>query len=133
MPIGGPSGCQSKYEADGRRSLCVGDSDCTQVIMDGRPMPPVMTAKPLIMGLLTHSQSQRLGSGRQGTNDVKGARFFSELDWRALEERRIPDMPYVPPIKNDLDTSQFDSFPDDDNSGWDIHLDASLEPTWEKE
>ena len=50
-----------------------------------------------------------------GVNDLKSHRWFSSngFDWELLEERRM-HTPYIPPLKEPLDTSHFDDYPEDD-------------------
>lgn len=50
-----------------------------------------------------------MGSGRGGADDIRGHRWFAQMDWVALREKRIP-APIKPRVRNLLDTSNFDVF-----------------------
>lgn len=67
------------------------------------------SAADLIFKLLQVNPEKRLGSGPNGAEDIKRHKWFSRLDWKALEERRLP-APIRPRIRNPLDTSNFDNF-----------------------
>ncbi len=54
---------------------------------------------------------KRLGSGPTGTDEIKSHRWFSRIDWKALEARLLP-APIMPRLKSLLDTSNFDDFDD---------------------
>ena len=81
-------------------------------------------ARSLFRGLLTHNPLQRLGCRQNGARDVKAHRWFNAFDFDALLARQLPP-PYVPPVRDALDTSCFDEYelPDDDL----LFLDASSE------
>ncbi|GMH33287.1 hypothetical protein BSKO_01121 [Bryopsis sp. KO-2023] len=66
-------------------------------------------AADLIYKLLQVNPERRLGSGRNGADDIKHHRWFSRMDWTALREKRLP-APKRPRVKNPLDTSNFDVF-----------------------
>mmetsp|Transcript_18135 Transcript_18135/g.45676 ORF Transcript_18135/g.45676 Transcript_18135/m.45676 type:complete len:729 (-) Transcript_18135:1324-3510(-) len=67
------------------------------------------SAADLIFKLLQVNPEKRLGSGPAGAEDIKRHKWFSRLDWKALEERRL-QAPIRPRIRNPLDTSNFDNF-----------------------
>ncbi len=53
---------------------------------------------------------KRLGSDKKlGAEEIKRHRWFSRIDWKALEQRKLP-APFKPRVKNVLDTSNFDNF-----------------------
>jgi novel protein kinase C epsilon type len=61
-------------------------------------------------GFMTKKEESRLGTGVGGQDDAAGIKshvFFSSIDWKALEAKAIAP-PFVPPIKDARDTSQFD-------------------------
>jgi len=62
----------------------------------------------LLEGLLTRDVEKRLGSGLDGSNEVKRHIFFNGIDWEKLEKKEI-DPPFKPKVKNDVDTSQIDT------------------------
>ena len=51
---------------------------------------------------------KRLGSGADGSANVKAHQFFSSLDWEKLESKQI-DPPFKPKVKSETDTSQIDT------------------------
>ena len=57
-------------------------------------------------------------AGGVTVKDVTSHDFFKSLSWTKLENKQMP-MPHVPPIKDPMDTSCFDEFPEEDNSSWD--------------
>jgi len=67
------------------------------------------SAADLIFKLLQVNPDKRLGSGRNGADEIKRHRWFSRIDWAALEQKRLP-APIRPRIRNPLDTSNFDNF-----------------------
>ncbi|KAG2485663.1 hypothetical protein HYH03_015635 [Edaphochlamys debaryana] len=67
-------------------------------------------AADLIFKLLQVNPDKRLGSDRRlGAEEIKRHRWFSRIDWRALEQKRLP-APFRPRVRNPLDTSNFDNF-----------------------
>ena len=66
-------------------------------------------AKDLIKKLLTRREASRIGNLSRGYVDVKEHPWFSSLDWDKLNEREIK-APFVPKIKNALDSSYFQDF-----------------------
>lgn len=66
-------------------------------------------AANLIYALLQVNPEKRLGSGKDGANDIKRHKWFSRIDWKALEQKKIP-APIKPRVRNPLDTSNFDNF-----------------------
>ncbi|XP_058147698.1 cAMP-dependent protein kinase catalytic subunit PRKX-like [Dasypus novemcinctus] len=71
--------------------------------------------KDLIKKLLVVDRTRRLGSMKNGADDVKRHRWFRSVDWGSVPQRKLKP-PIVPKISNDCDTSNFESYPDD---GWD--------------
>ena len=70
----------------------------------------------LIQKLLTPNPSMRLGSLEGGTDDVKEHSWFKDVsfEWARLD-RRGYKAPYVPKIKDPLDTSNFDPYPEEES------------------
>ena len=66
-------------------------------------------AKDLIKKLLTRRQASRLGNLSRGYLDVKEHPWFSSLDWEKLNNREVK-APWVPNIKNPLDSTYFSDF-----------------------
>jgi len=65
-------------------------------------------AQSLLEGLLTRDVDKRLGSGADGSNDIKKHVFFSGIDWEKLERKEI-EPPFKPKVKSETDTSQIDT------------------------
>lgn len=55
------------------------------------------SAVSIIRGLLTRDPSKRLGSGSRGSYEVFEHKFFQEIDWKLLIEKKI-DPPFNPGI-----------------------------------
>lgn len=69
-------------------------------------------AKSLVKHLLTSDLSKRYGNLSNGPNDVKNHRWYNSLNHNDVLQKKVtPD--YVPPIKNESDTSNFDHWPED--------------------
>jgi len=64
-------------------------------------------AQSLLEGLLTRDVDKRLGSGAEGSNDVKKHPFFKDIDWDKLD-RKVLEPPFKPKVKNNEDLSQID-------------------------
>jgi serine/threonine protein kinase len=64
-------------------------------------------AQHFIKALLDRNPSTRLGNGARDVEDVKAHAFFAGLDWKAVMARTIKPR-WVPTIKSDTDTSNFD-------------------------
>lgn len=47
-----------------------------------------------------------------GVDDVRAHRWFDGFDWAGLAARTMP-APYVPTIRSPTDTTNFDSYPDE--------------------
>ena len=56
---------------------------------------------------------KRLGSGPNGAEDIKAHHWFTGFDWKALEERKMR-APFLPRLKNMMDTSNFDELDEAD-------------------
>jgi serine/threonine protein kinase/CRP-like cAMP-binding protein len=70
----------------------------------------------IVKKLLTINPTFRLGNLNGGTTDIMNDPFFSTLDWNALKQRTVR-APYVPPIGNPLDSSNFDEYEEEDFVG----------------
>ena len=63
-------------------------------------------AKSLVKHLLTSDLSKRYGNMKNGVNDIKNHRFFKDLDWKLLIERKLKG-PHIPKAKNYTDNGNF--------------------------
>ena len=68
----------------------------------------------LIKKLLSVNPAFRLGNLSGGVDDIIRDPFFASVDWNAVSNRQVR-APYVPPIGNSLDSSNFDDYEEDDN------------------
>ncbi|XP_006877299.1 PREDICTED: cAMP-dependent protein kinase catalytic subunit PRKX [Chrysochloris asiatica] len=71
--------------------------------------------KDLIRKLLVVDRTKRLGNMKNGANDIKRHRWFRGIDWEGVPQRRLKP-PIIPKVSNDGDTSNFETYPDND---WD--------------
>ncbi|XP_060038679.1 cAMP-dependent protein kinase catalytic subunit PRKX [Erinaceus europaeus] len=77
------------------------------------------TVKDLIRKLLVVDRTQRLGNMKNGAEDVKKHRWFRNVDWEGVPQRKLKP-PIVPKLSGDGDTSNFEVAPDADPVGdWD--------------
>ena len=67
--------------------------------------------KDLVKRLLTTDLTKRFGNLKGGVNDIKQHPWFQDLDWDKLLALGIP-APYIPPLKGEDDTSNFDVYPE---------------------
>ena len=68
--------------------------------------------KDLVKRFLTTDLTKRFGNLKGGAKDVKDHPWFDGVDWQKLLNLDIA-APFVPPLKGDGDTSNFDSYPED--------------------
>ena len=81
-------------------------------ILDGKidwPKSVDNLAKDLIRKLLIIDRSKRIGNLRNGSEDVKAHKWFKGLDWEDVLNRKLRP-PFVPKVKYDGDTSNFDDY-----------------------
>ena len=48
------------------------------------------SAADIIFKLLQVNPDKRLGSGAAGSDEIKQHRFFASVDWKALEQKKLP-------------------------------------------
>ena len=70
-------------------------------------------AKSLVKHLLVQDLSKRYGNLKGGVNDIKNHRFFKNMDWNALLNKKIK-APYVPKVSGSGDCGNFSSYDDSD-------------------
>jgi len=68
-------------------------------------------AKDLIKKLLTGDKTKRLGSLKNGPDDIKNHKWFTKTNWDAVYGLQVP-APYIPDVAGDNDTHNFDPYPD---------------------
>ncbi|KAI8895657.1 kinase-like domain-containing protein [Globomyces pollinis-pini] len=68
--------------------------------------------KDLVKRLLVLDLTKRFGNLKGGSSDIKKHKWFLGVDWDKLLAGEITP-PYVPPVRNESDTSQFDTYPED--------------------
>jgi protein kinase X len=86
-----------------------------------------LVAKDLIRKLLTNDRTKRLGTMKNGPEDVKRHKWFRQIEWNSVVEKKLTP-PIVPKILHDGDTKNFDKY---DEDGWrDVPavLEKNLEP-----
>lgn len=71
-------------------------------------------AKSLIKHLLDPDVTKRYGCLKEGVKDIIDHRWFKGFDWKGLLFM-TQEAPYIPKIKNSMDTSNFSQYPDSDS------------------
>ncbi|CAB1338091.1 unnamed protein product [Coregonus sp. 'balchen'] len=79
----------------------------------------------LIKKLCRDNPSERLGNLKNGVKDIQKHKWFEGFNWEGLRKGTLTP-PIIPEVSSSTDTSNFDSFPEDnddpppdDMSGWD--------------
>ena len=72
-------------------------------------------AKDLISKLLELDPKKRLGSGPNGFENLKNHKYFEEINWEDLENRKVSP-PFVPNLDNSMDLRYFDKIFTDENN-----------------
>ena len=67
--------------------------------------------KSLIKHLLVGDVSKRYGCLKRGVKDIIQHKFFENFDWNGLLFRTMRP-PYVPKVKNNEDTANYNEYPD---------------------
>jgi len=78
------------------------DEEIFENIINTHPRYPSSMGKDaemVVRGLLKKKPNQRLGYSAKDAQEIKSQPFFSDVDWQALLEKRIPP-PYVPTLVN---------------------------------
>ena len=85
-------------------------------ILSGHVMIPTSFSRglsDLVKRLLKTNQSKRLGRTKGGISMIMKHKWFSGFDWDALLNKTL-EVPIKPRVKGWDDTSNFDSYPDND-------------------
>ena len=64
-------------------------------------------ATSLIKSLLERNQDRRLGAGPQGTENVKGHKFFASVNWSKIQVRGVAP-PFRPTVEGEMCVACFD-------------------------
>ncbi|XP_037535939.1 serine/threonine-protein kinase N2-like [Nematolebias whitei] len=67
-----------------------------------------LDAVSIMQKLLKRNPLKRLGAGEKDANEVKGEKFYEDIDWEALMAKKLKP-PFLPSIKESTDVSNFDS------------------------
>merc|ERR1719284_1488990 len=89
-----------------------------QKILSGKIVFPKVfnkEAKGLVKKLLTADLGKRYGNLKNGVDDIKEHKWFKQIDWMALYEKKV-QTPFKPKVKSEEDTSMFDDYPDSDEA-----------------
>lgn len=73
-----------------------------------------LVAKDLIRKLLVHDRTKRIGSMKNGPEDIKRHKWFKGTDWDGVVQKKLVP-PIVPKTSHDGDTKNFDKY---DEEGW---------------
>jgi len=85
-------------------------SEMYQNIVNGKIVfPPHINGvtRDIIKKFLEQDPSQRLGSGPDGSEQVKKHSYFADVNWCALEKKEVVP-PYKPKVNGEMDFSQID-------------------------
>ncbi|MEQ2274045.1 cGMP-dependent protein kinase 1, partial [Xenotaenia resolanae] len=90
------------------------------------PKKITKNAANLIKKLCRDNPCERLGNLKNGVKDIQKHKWFEGFNWEGLKKGTLTP-PIIPNVTSAVDTSNFDSFPEDnedpppdDNSGWDV-------------
>ena len=84
---------------------------CLLHFFDSQAFPP--DARDLIERLLHPNPSLRLGNLKEGPQGIRDHVWYERFNWDRLESKKL-EAPYMPPIRDALDTSNFDDYEEDD-------------------
>ncbi|KAF7281219.1 AKT serine/threonine protein kinase [Rhynchophorus ferrugineus] len=81
----------------------------TLILMSDVKFPRNLSAeaKNLLSGLLVKNPQKRLGGGPDDAKEIMAHAFFSSINWKDLELKRITP-PFKPQVTSDIDTRYFD-------------------------
>ncbi|XP_052463315.1 cGMP-dependent protein kinase 1-like [Carassius gibelio] len=92
------------------------------------PKKITKSAANLIKRLCRDNPSERLGNQKNGVKDIQKHKWFEGFNWDGIREGTLTPL-FIPNVEGPLDTSNFDSFPEDtdepppdEESGWDLEF-----------
>ena len=102
-----------------------------KLILEGSysfPQSISLHPRDIVRRLLHPAYSKRLGCLRNSSHDVVSHRFFERINMQDLLKMKI-EPPFVPKVKGNLDTSNFEHYEDDRRD--EPYLDVAC--TWDRE
>ena len=87
------------------------EDEIYDAILADEPLYPIHMPRDsvsILQKLLTREPDQRLGSGPTDASEIMSHAFFKGVNWDDIYNKRLP-APFKPTVKNDKDTSNFDS------------------------
>jgi len=87
------------------------EDEIYDAILADEPLYPIHMPRDsvsILQKLLTREPDQRLGSGPTDAQEVMSQPFFRNINWDDIYHKRVQP-PFLPSIKNETDTSNFDS------------------------
>jgi hypothetical protein len=87
------------------------EDEIYDAILADEPLYPIHMPRDsvsILQKLLTREPELRLGSGQGDAQEVMSHAFFKGVNWDDIYNKRVPT-PFKPSIKNEKDTSNFDS------------------------
>ena len=71
-----------------------------------------LIAKDLIRKLLVSDRTKRIGTMKNGPEDIKRHKWFKTIDWDIVAQKKLQP-PIVPKTAHDGDTKNFDKYEED--------------------
>ncbi len=87
------------------------EDEIYDAILADEPLYPIHMPRDsvsILQKLLTREPAHRLGSGPTDAQEIMSQPFFRGVNWEDFMEKRVPP-PFKPTVKNEKDTSNFDS------------------------
>lgn len=87
------------------------EDEIYDAILADEPLYPIHMPRDsvsILQKLLTREPEMRLGSGQGDAQEIMSHSFFKGVNWDDIYNKRIPT-PFKPTVKNEKDTSNFDS------------------------
>ena len=86
-------------------------------------------AKSLVRHLLVADLAKRYGNLINGVEDIKGHRWFKNINWDDIYNKKI-DAPYKPNVKGNGDTSNFNDYSDSEEETPEIPVNDDVFLNW---